>query len=106
MAAGAPVFTPATGKRRDKDNVRGRVLVPVLKRADEILAEQGQVPLPARVTTHKMRHTFASILAALGYDPTFIMAQLGHADAKFTLTVYAHAMRREPGSQERLRALV
>jgi len=34
------------------------------------------------------------------------MAQLGHTDAAFTLRVYAHAMRRDDGEKERLRALV
>ena len=34
------------------------------------------------------------------------MAALGHSDPKFTLRVYAHVMRREPGERERLKALV
>ena len=34
------------------------------------------------------------------------MAQLGHADAGFTIRVYAHAMRRNDGDKERLKALV
>ena len=34
------------------------------------------------------------------------MAQLGHTVAGFTLRVYAHAMRRDDGDKERLRALV
>ena len=34
------------------------------------------------------------------------MGQLGHTDAGFTLRVYAHAMRREEGAKERLKALV
>jgi integrase len=39
------------------------------------------------VTPHKPRHTFASILIALGRDPRHVMDQLGHADPKFTLRV-------------------
>jgi hypothetical protein len=35
-----------------------------------------------------------------------VMAQLGHTDPGFTLRVYAHAMRRDDGDKERLRALV
>ena len=35
-----------------------------------------------------------------------MMAQLGHTDAGFTLRVYAHAMRRDEGDKERLKALV
>ena len=34
------------------------------------------------------------------------MSQLGHTDAGFTLRVYAHAMRRDEGDKDRLKALV
>jgi integrase len=74
-------------------------MVPVVARADELLAERGEHPLPAGVTAHKLRHTFASMLVALGKDPAYVMAQLGHADPKFTLRVYTHVMRR--GDDER-----
>jgi integrase len=58
------------------------------------------------VSAHKLRHTFASILYVRGEDPPYVMAQLGHTDAGFTLRVYAHAMRRDEGDKERLKALV
>jgi hypothetical protein len=58
------------------------------------------------VTTHKLRHTFASILFVRGDEPPYVMAQLGHTDPAFTLRVYAHAMRRDDGDKERLKALV
>jgi Phage integrase family len=58
------------------------------------------------VTAHKLRHTFASILFVRGEDPPYVMAQLGHTDPAFTLRVYAHAMRRDGGDKERLKALV
>jgi integrase len=35
-------------------------------------------PLPLGITPHKLRHTFASILVAIGKDPTYVMQQLGH----------------------------
>ncbi|MGZ8642121.1 MAG: hypothetical protein ACXWYF_11830 [Actinomycetota bacterium] len=41
-----------------------------------------------------------------GGEPPYVMAQLGHTDAGFTLRVYAHAMRRDEGDKERLKALV
>jgi hypothetical protein len=53
-----------------------------------------------------LRHTFASILFVRGEDPPYVMAQLGHTDPGFTLRVYAHAMRRDEGDKERLKALV
>lgn len=55
---------------------------------------------------HKLRHTFASILVALGVDPGSVMDQLGHTDPGFTLRVYRHGMRRNSTAKERLRALV
>jgi integrase len=107
-ASGAddPVFPTAAGTRRDKDNVRERVLRPVVRRADELLVAQDLVPLPSGVTPHKLRHTFCSLLFALGKDPVYVMGQLGHTDAKFTLRVYAHQMRRGDDEKARLRALV
>ena len=46
-------------------------------------------PLPLGITPHKLRHTFASILVAIGKDPTYAMQQLGHTDQAFTLRIYA-----------------
>jgi integrase len=100
------VFTTGRGTSRDKDNVAARVIAPVLKRADELLADRDEAPLPEGITAHKLRHTFASLLAACGEDPAYVMAQLGHADPRFTLRVYTHLMSRRDGERERLRALV
>jgi integrase len=60
------------------------VVTPVLGRADALLADRGQHPLPRGATPHKLRHTFASILIALGRDPRYVMEQLGHTDPTFT----------------------
>ena len=100
------VFTTAKGGPRDRNNARQRVIVPVVERADELLAERGLPPLPIGITAHKLRHTFASVLVMLGKDPAHVMSQLGHTDPAFTLRVYAHAMRRDDGDQERLEALI
>ena len=54
----------------------------------------------------KLRHTFASILVAIGKDPTYVMQQLGHTDPAFTLRVYSHMMRRSEEEREELKALV
>jgi integrase len=99
------VFTTARGRRRDKDNINKRVVKPVLKRADELLADRDQHPLPRGLTPHKLRHTFASILIALGRDPRYVMEQLGHTDPKFTLRIYAHVMRFSDEDRARLKAL-
>jgi integrase len=100
------VFPTGTGGRRDKTNLRNRVLAAVFERADEMLQERGRVPLPKGLTPHKLRHTFASVLIAMGEDPISVMRQLGHTDPAFTLRVYAHMMSREPGERARLKALV
>ena len=102
----ALVFPTSSGSRRDKDNARERVIRPVVAAAEALLAARGQPPLPAGVTAHKLRHTFASILYVRGEDPPYVMGQLGHTDAGFTLRVYAHAMRRDEGAKDRLKALV
>ena len=79
---------------------------PVVRRADELLAEGGQRPLPVGVTPHGLRHTYASILAALNLPMPYVMQQLGHADPAFTLRVYAHVMRFAEDERARLQALV
>lgn len=100
------VFPTGTGGVRDKSNLRCRVMEPLFKRANALLEERGRVPLPRKLTTHKLRHTFASVLIACGEDPISVMKQIGHTDPAFTLRVYSHMMSREPGERARLKALV
>jgi integrase len=100
------VFPTGTGGRRNKDNLRSSVLIASFKRADELLARRGHVPLPKGLSAHKLRHTFASVLIACGEDPASVMAQLGHTDPGFTLRVYTHAMSRDSAERARLKALV
>ncbi|MGH2891579.1 MAG: tyrosine-type recombinase/integrase, partial [Solirubrobacteraceae bacterium] len=88
------------------DNIRNRVFAAAVERADELLESAGEVPLPAGLTPHKLRHTFTSLLTALGEDPGAVMDQLGHTDPAFTFRVYRHAMRRGPAERAALRALV
>ncbi len=71
-----------------------------------MLTERGELPLPPRLTAHKLRHTFASLLVASGKDPAYVMTQLGQTDPAFTLRVYGHAMRRDESARERLKALL
>jgi hypothetical protein len=80
------VFPTRSGGQRGKDNLRSRVLHPTLE-------ARGQPPLPTRLTTHGLRHTFASVLIALGEDPDSVMVQLGHTDPAFSLRVCTHMMR-------------
>ncbi len=100
------VFTTAAGSELIQGNIRRRVLDKAVTTANEKLIEAGEVPLPEGLTPHKLRHTFASILVALGVDPGSVMDQLGHTDPGFTLRVYRHGMRRDGAAKEHLRALV
>jgi integrase len=102
----SPVFTTGRGTSRNKDNVARRVMKPVTERADELLEDRDEALLPEGITAHKLRHTYGSLLAACGEDPSYVMAQLGHSDPKFTLRVYTHLMSRRDGERERLKALV
>jgi integrase len=79
------VFATSTGRPLSEDNLRHRVFAKTVERANELLGQAGEVPLPAGLTPHKLRHTFASLLVALGIDPGAVMDQLGHTDATFTL---------------------
>jgi integrase len=101
-----PLLITRNGKPRDRHNVRQRVVAPVVAKAEELLAERGGQSLPQGISPHKLRHTFASVLIAIGKDPAYVMHQLGHTDPAFTLRVYAHMMRRSPDEREKLKALV
>ena len=100
------VFATTSGTEPKQGNIRRRVLDKTVELANEKLTEAGETPLPAGLTPHKLRHTFASILVALGVDPGSVMDQLGHTDPGFTLRVYRHGMRRDRTARESLRALV
>jgi len=100
------VFATTCGSEPKQGNIRRRALDKAVARANEKLIEAGDVPLPEGLTPHKLRHTFASILVALGVDPGSVMDQLGHADPGFTLRAYRHGMRRDDTARERLRVLV
>jgi integrase len=100
------VFTTEAGSELIQGNIRRRVLDKAVAVANEMLIESGEVPLPEGLTPHKLRHTFASILVALGVDPGSVMDQIGHTDPGFTLRVYRHGMRRDGAAKKRLQALV
>src|SRR3712207_7101648 len=58
------------------------------------LAERGLPPLP-HITPHSLRRTYISIaLLANNFDVKWVMSQVGHADSKMTLDVYAQLEQR------------
>ena len=64
-----------------------------MKRANVSLAARDLPPLPAGLTPHSLRRTFASVLYALGEPPPVVMAEMGHTSPGLALKVYAQAMR-------------
>jgi integrase len=104
--AEALVFPTTSGKQIGASNLRRRVLAPAIDLANVRLAEAGESPLPAALTPHSLRRTFASVLYALGRTPPVVMAEMGHTGPQLALAIYAHAMSREEGQLEALRALV
>jgi integrase len=96
-----PMFPTHQGGRLNASNVRNRLLhgtkgskpvKGVVERANE--RREGQMLLP-RVTPHALRRTFASLALTAGRDPRWVMAQLGHTDARLTLSVYAQVVQRQ-----------
>jgi integrase len=64
------------------------------KRATERLTARGLPPLP-HTTPHTLRRTYISIaLLANNFDVKWVMGQVGHADSKMTLDVYAQLEQR------------
>jgi integrase len=95
VLAKAPVFPTRTGKRRNPDNVRARVIAPTVRRANELREATGGSPLPPGVTPHTLRHTFISFVLEAGASPRYVMGQVGHTDPKTTLRIYAHLLKRD-----------
>ena len=93
----ALVFATNTGRQYDRTKIKPTMLTPAIRRANATLLAKGLEPLPEDLTPHSLRRTFASILFAVGENPPYVMAQLGHVDPKVTLGIYA----KSDGSQGR-----
>jgi integrase len=89
-----PIFPTRTGGRLNPSNVRNRLLNETVRRVNKRRAKAGRMLLPEKVTPHTLRRTFASLALAAGRDPRWVMAQLGHTDARLTLNLYAQVMQR------------
>jgi integrase len=88
------VFPTSSGKPDNRNNVRRRILVRAVKRANERIAKDGGCePLPDQLSPHALRRTYASWLVAEGEDIAYVMGQLGHTDPSMTLGLYAKALR-------------
>lgn len=72
------------------------------KAADRLAAAKGST-FPTRVTTHDLRHHYASVLLAAGESVVAVAERLGHEDATMVLRVYGHLL---PDSEDRTRKAV
>lgn len=81
------VFCSRTGRLLE----HGNVLRSIRDLAEKASSETEKVK-PIR--THDLRHTFASMAIAAGWDVVTLSRHLGHADVSFTLRTYAHIFER------------
>jgi integrase len=115
-----PVFPSAVGTRLDRNRVLKRVLgrpkaivdgeerkgKGAVALANEQLEAEGLTTLPDGLTLHALRRTFGSLLIAIGKDPAYVMAQMGHTSPTMTLGLYAQVMNVAEADRDRLRHLV
>jgi hypothetical protein len=80
----------------------GKILAEAAVAASEVTCKQGLPALP-HTTPHSMRRTYISIaLLANNFDVVWVMKQVGHANSKMTLEIYAQLQqraRRENGAK-------
>ena len=95
----SPFLPTRSGSRRDKDNINARVIRPAVRRANERRALRDLPPLPAKVSAHSLRRTYISMMFAAGAEIPYVMAQVGHADSKVTLEIYAQVLKRRDREQ-------
>jgi integrase len=101
----ALLFPTATGRQRDRNNIRNRVLHPSIKRAEGLLRERkSNDTFPTRerpdgtrathVPSHAGRRTAITWWAEAGYDERDVMMWVGHEDPVLTLRLYRQAPNR------------
>ena len=94
----APAFPTRTGRRRDKDNIRNRVVAPALNEP-RAPPRRELPPIDTHVTPHTLRRTYISIMLSAGADVPYVQAQVGHKDPKLTLRIYALMLQRRDRRQ-------
>jgi integrase len=75
----------------------------IFGRAVARLAAAEGSTFPTGITTHDLRHHYASVLLAGGESVVAVAERLGHEDAAMVLKVYGHLM---PDSEDRTRKVV
>ena len=87
------MFRNRNGQRQSVSNVERRMKT-AIRRANQRLDRLGIRPINEAVTPHSLRRLYASLRFALGDDPVYVAAQLGHTEPGFSMKVYASAVRR------------
>jgi integrase len=81
------------GRRLDRQRFR-EIVTQATALANEQRTKRGLPALP-HITPHSLRRTYISIaLLANNFDVKWVMSQVGHADSKMTLDVYAQLEQR------------
>jgi integrase len=86
-------FGTNTGKRRDRNRFRDRILCRAVDRANADRAKSGLRALPP-ITPHPLRRTWATFAAIAGRHPKWIAAQIGHTNPVLTFQVYEQVATR------------
>lgn len=87
------IFPNRNGQRQRVSNVERRMKT-AIRRANQRLDRLGIRAIDEAVTPHSLRRLYASLRFALGDDPVYVAAQLGHTEPGFSMKVYASAVRR------------
>ncbi|MBA3807944.1 MAG: tyrosine-type recombinase/integrase [Solirubrobacterales bacterium] len=87
------LFQNERGGRMARQRV-GEIVLEASALASEKMRERGLPPLP-HITPHSLRRTYISIsLLSNEFDVKWVMDQVGHADSKMTMDVYAQLQQR------------
>jgi integrase len=97
--ASSPAFPNRYGRPLDDDNIRSRVILPIVERANR--KRKGKLLIPADLTPHAFRRTFARLSFVAGRELDYVMGQIGHEDARMALEIYAQLRKRRVRAAER-----
>ena len=92
-------FPTATGRPRNKDNLRLRVHNPVIKRANENLAKGSRPLIQPGLTPARIAPDLHQLAARSRRDVRSVMAWAGHNTPNITLAIYGQVLT-NPGSRE------
>ena len=98
---GGRLFETRNATPQTPDNVRTHVIDKIVAAVNA--ASRTDIP---RCIPHRLRRTFASILAEIGVPPRRAIYLLGHTDAKFTMSVYQHVLDLSDNGLSRLEAVL